>query len=74
MTGKPRPKVHEQMRPEEIPFGVHFSDHMLICEWTKEEGWKSPRIVPYGDITLSPACIAFHYGCEVNSNININDM
>jgi branched-chain amino acid aminotransferase len=39
---------------------------MLLCQWKKADGWDAPRIVPFGDITISPACIALHYGCEVN--------
>lgn len=53
------------MEPEKIPFGKIFSDHMLLCRWKKGEGWESPEIVPFGEISMSPACIALHYGCEV---------
>lgn len=61
-----RAKLHLNLEPgEEIPFGKIFSDHMLLCNWKQGEGWGRPKIVPFGDITISPSCIALHYGCEV---------
>lgn len=24
------------------PFGKIFTDHMFVCDWTKEEGWAAP--------------------------------
>ena len=72
MTALPRPKIHEQVKsPTEIAFGKHFSDHMLLCHWDKDDGWDRPRIVPYGDIPLSPALSALHYATEVRRRICI---
>ena len=73
MTEKPRPKIHEQVKsPTEITFGKHFSDHMLLCHWDRDGGWEKPRIVPYGDIPLSPALSALHYATEVRQIESIN--
>lgn len=47
-----------------VEFGKVFSDHMLIVEYEDGE-WRDPKIVPYGDITLSPATSALHYGQSV---------
>ena len=66
MTDSPRPKIHEQVKsPSDIAFGKHFSDHMLLCHWDREAGWEKPKIVPYGDIPMSPALSALHYATEV---------
>ena len=66
MTDSPRPMIHEQVKsPADIAFGKHFSDHMLLCHWDKDSGWEKPKIVPYGDIPLSPALSALHYATEV---------
>ena len=62
-----REKIHRTMEPGDIPFGKIFSDHMLLCTWKKGEGWAHPKIVPFGEISISPACIALHYGCEVST-------
>jgi branched-chain amino acid aminotransferase len=36
-------------------FGQHFTDHMLLVEWTPDAGWHDARIQPYGPLTLDPA-------------------
>lgn len=47
-----------------LPFGKVFSDHALIAKYTNGE-WQAPKIIPYGDIHLSPATSALHYGQAV---------
>ena len=49
---------------EGIFFGKHFSDHMLDCNWSGTEGWSAPKIVPYGNLSVSPAATALHYAVE----------
>jgi len=44
-----------------LPFGHVFSDHMFVADYADGE-WKDFQIVPYGDIALSPAISALHYG------------
>lgn len=39
---------------------------MLKIEWTEKQGWETPRIVPYGNLSLSPATSCLHYAIEVN--------
>ena len=46
-------------------FGKSFSDHMLTVDWNIKEGWGQPKIIPYGDIPLSPASTCLQYGVEV---------
>lgn len=50
---------------EKLPFGRRFSDHMFIMNYKTGKGWYDPRIVPYGDLTLSPAAMCLHYGQTV---------
>ena len=50
--------------PKDMIFGKNFSDHMFIMDYDGS-AWRSPRIVPYGDIPLSPAAMVFHYGQEL---------
>jgi len=45
-------------------FGTHFTDHMLVLEWTPEQGWHNGRIEPYGPISLDPATAVLHYAQE----------
>ncbi len=43
-----------------IPFGRVFSDHMFIADY-KNGAWTDFKIVPYGNLSLSPAASTLHY-------------
>lgn len=47
-----------------LEFGKHLSDHMLIAVYDNGK-WGTPEIVPYGDLSFSPAMLALHYGQTV---------
>ena len=49
---------------DNLKFGSVFSDHMLECDF-KDGKWQTPKVVPYGPITLDPAAKIFHYGQSV---------
>lgn len=42
-------------------FGRDFSDHMFIADY-RDGKWDSGKIVPYGNISISPAMCSLHYG------------
>ncbi|MBZ5733098.1 branched-chain amino acid aminotransferase [Nocardioides sp. TRM66260-LWL] len=46
-------------------FGLHFTDHMLVAEWTPDAGWHDVRVEAYGPLTLDPAAAVLHYAQEV---------
>jgi len=46
-------------------FGTHFTDHMLLAEWTPDEGWHDARITAYGPLQLDPATAVLHYAQEI---------
>ena len=46
-------------------FGKHYTDHMIVCDWSEKDGWDEPELKPYGPISLDPATAVFHYGQEV---------
>ncbi|EEA27905.1 branched-chain-amino-acid transaminase bat2 [Talaromyces marneffei ATCC 18224] len=48
----------------QLQFGKTFTDHMLSIEWTATDGWLTPRIVPYQNLSLDPATCVFHYAFE----------
>ena len=50
-----------QVNWENLPFGRLFSDHMFCMDFN-DGSWSDPKIIPYGDIKLSPANSALHYG------------
>jgi branched-chain amino acid aminotransferase len=51
--------------PDKFGFGKYFTDHMFIMDYSTENGWHHPRIVPFQSITLHPAAKVFHYGQTV---------
>lgn len=48
-----------------LGFGHVFTDHMFIMDYDTGMGWHDARIVPYGNIELSPAAMCLHYGQEI---------
>jgi branched-chain amino acid aminotransferase len=44
-----------------VPFGKSFSDHMFIAEYADGK-WQKANIMPYGDVPMSYAMSALHYG------------
>ena len=49
----------------ELGFGKHFTDHMLVVEWSADKGWYDAKILPFGRISLHPASTVLHYGAEI---------
>lgn len=55
-------KKKQKPLQHELGFGIHFTDHMFIMDYSEGKGWHDPRIVPYQPIVLDPAAKVFHYG------------
>jgi branched-chain amino acid aminotransferase len=47
-----------------LEFGKYMADHMVVADF-ENDAWSSPVIVPYGDMTFSPAMMALHYGQSI---------
>jgi branched-chain amino acid aminotransferase len=47
-----------------LGFGNHISDHMLVADY-KNGIWQDPKVVPYGDLAMSPAMLSLHYGQSI---------
>ena len=57
---KEKPKANEP-----LGFGHIFTDHMFVMNYETGKGWHDPRIVPFQNVSLSPAAMVFHYGQEM---------
>ncbi len=57
-TANPKAKPDQA----ELGFGIHFTDHMFILDYTEGQGWHDPRIVPYGPLDMDPSAMVLHYG------------
>jgi branched-chain amino acid aminotransferase len=56
-------RIHE-VDFDQLEFGKYVSDHMLVCDYADGE-WRTPQIVPYANLALSPSTLALHYGQTV---------
>lgn len=50
---------------DQLGFGKYFTDHMFVMDYSIDNGWYDPRIIPYEPFTLDPAAMIFHYGQTV---------
>ena len=64
ITKTTSPKAKPQ-KGEKLGFGKIFTDHMFMMNYTEGKGWHDARIVPYGNISLDPSAMVFHYGQEM---------
>jgi branched-chain amino acid aminotransferase len=47
-----------------LEFGKYISDHMLVADFIDNK-WQEPKIMPFGDMLMSPAMLSLHYGQSV---------
>jgi len=47
---------------DRLSFGKVLTHHMFLMNYDEGKGWHSPRIVPYGPLSLDPATTVLHYG------------
>ena len=52
-------------------FGEHFTDHMVLIDFDEQHGWHTPRVVPYGPLSLDPASAVLHYGQEIFEGLKV---
>ena len=50
---------------QKLGFGRIFTDHMFVMNYTEGKGWHDAKIMPFQDISLSPAAMVYHYGQEM---------
>lgn len=62
LTKNPKEKPQDETK---LGFGHIFTDHMFVMNYDTGMGWHDARIVPYGEISLSPAAMCLHYGQEI---------
>ncbi|TKV61182.1 branched-chain amino acid aminotransferase [Nakamurella flava] len=60
VTDEQRARIHA-----DPGFGRHFTDHMVIVDYTAGQGWHDHRVVPYAPFVIDPASMVLHYGQEI---------
>jgi branched-chain amino acid aminotransferase len=58
----------DEISLENIPFGRHFTDHMLEVDYSNG-CWQNPVIRPYQPLQLEPSLAALHYGQSIFEGI-----
>ena len=58
-------QLKDKPDPDKLGFGVHFTDHMFVMHWNREQGWHNAEICAYRNFSLDPAAMVFHYGQEI---------
>ncbi len=51
--------------PENLGFGVIFTDHIFEMDYNPNAGWHNPVIKPLEDLSIHPATMFVHYGQAV---------
>lgn len=46
---------------DNLGFGTYISDHMLVAQYDNGQ-WHEPKIMPFGNLPMTPAMLALHYG------------
>ena len=71
LTANPSPVAKDERAGvlANLHFGDYFTDHMAHARWTQGEGWGDYGVVPYGELSLSPATAVLHYGQEIFEGI-----
>lgn len=56
---------------EDMPFGHHSTDHMVIIDWGNHTDdpkakpkWNIPKLQPYADLQLNPFNSTLHYAVQ----------
>jgi len=64
-SGEPCPAADRQRLLADPGFGRVFTDHMIIIDWTQEQGWHGAALVPYGPLSMDPATQVLHYSQQI---------
>lgn len=57
-----------ELNPDKLTFGKQYADHMLRCVF-KNGDWQTPEIVPFENLSYSPATSFMHYGQAIFEGI-----
>lgn len=63
-TELPQTTMLEHFDFDKFSFGETPTDHMFLAEYRNGQ-WLTPRIEPFGNFSLSPFSLCFHYGQTV---------
>lgn len=56
--------------PEEMSHS-HCTDHMVTVRWTASNGWETPEIKPFQNLSIPPTASCLHYATECFEGMKI---
>lgn len=56
------PREEKVVLPENLGFGLIFTDHVFEMDYSPENGWHNPAIRPLQNLNIHPATMFIHYG------------
>ena len=59
VTRNPNPKP--KPAASELVYGKQCTAHTFVMDYDEGQGWHDGKVVPYGDILISPASSVLHY-------------
>lgn len=66
----PLPDEEREALKADPGFGNHFTDHMVVCRWV-DGGWGPVEVVPFGNLSISPAAMGIHYGQSIFEGLKV---
>lgn len=64
-NANPTSDASREAKIAEGGFGKHYTDNMVIAEWSEKTGWGDAELKAYGPLALDPATSVLHYGQEI---------
>ncbi|WP_405161495.1 branched-chain amino acid aminotransferase [Nocardia sp. NBC_01499] len=63
----------EQVRQlsESADFGTTVTEHMVMLNWSAEQGWHDGIVCPFGDLTINPVMSGLHNGQVVFEGLKV---
>lgn len=60
LAGSPEEKSHS-----------HCTDHMVTVRWTAAQGWETPELRPFENLSIPPTASCLHYATECFEGLKV---
>ena len=60
----PPSNFHSDEYLSQLAFGTMTTPHILEVDWSAENGWDNPKIMPFDDLKIHPAAPCLHYALQ----------
>jgi len=60
----PPANFHSDEYLSQLAFGTMTTPHILEVDWSADNGWDNPKIMPFDDLKIHPAAPCLHYALQ----------